>query len=125
VYFIQKIEELHPRQLTRILLFSLLRYVVFIVQYLLLLTVFNVHGNITALAWLVSVKLLVLAVIPSIAMAELGMRGEIGLQLFGLVSNNIVGIVFTTVGIWLINRTLPAVWGALLIIRVRIFKNKE
>lgn len=56
---------------------------------------------------------------------RVGMRGEIGVQLFGLVSNNIVGIIFTTVGIWLINRMLPAVWGALLILRVRIFKNKE
>jgi hypothetical protein len=125
VYLIQKIEELHAKQLTRILLFSFLRYVVFVVQYLLLLSVFHVNGNMISLAWLVCVKFLVLAVIPSIAMAELGMRGEIGVQLFGLVSNNIVGIIFTTVGIWLINRMLPAVWGALLILRVRIFKNKE
>lgn len=124
VYFIQKIEELHKKQLTRILLFSFIRYVVFIVQYLLLLNVFQVNGNIFSLAWMVCVKFLVLAVIPSIAMAELGLRGEIGIQLFGLLSVNIIGIIFTTVGIWFINRVIPAVAGGILILGIRIFKQK-
>ncbi|MBS1578823.1 MAG: flippase-like domain-containing protein [Bacteroidetes bacterium] len=124
IYLIQKIEELHSKQLTKILLLSFIRYVVFVIQYLLLLNVFSVEGSSISFLWLVCVKFLVLAVIPSIAMAELGLRGEIGVQLFGLLSNNLIGIIFTTVGIWLINRMLPAVIGALLILSVRIFKNR-
>ncbi len=123
-YFIQKVEELHAKQLTIILSISFIRYVVFVGQYLLLLHVFNVNANPWDLSWLIAVKFLVLAVIPTIALAELGLRGEIGVQLLGLVSNNTVGILFCTLGIWLINRVLPALLGGIFILGVRLFKNK-
>lgn len=123
-YFIQKIEEIHPKQLTRILLLSSTRYIVFVVQYLLLLYIFNVKATIFQLGGLICVKFLVLSIIPSIALAELGLRGEIGIQLFGLVSNNTIGILFATTGIWIINKVLPALLGGIFILGVRIFKNK-
>lgn len=123
-YFIQKIEEVHPKQLTRILLLSTARYFVFVLQYLLLLTVFNVKANILQLTGLICVKFLILSMLPTIALAELGLRGEISIQLFGIVSNNTLGILFAATGIWVINKVLPAVLGGIFILGVRIFKNK-
>lgn len=107
--------------LLRVFGWSLIRYVVFLFQYILLLEIFGVTDNWFAAAWLVSIQFLVLAVIPTIALAELGIRGRLALELFGWLGSNSLGIVTASSMIWLINLVLPALAGSLLIIRIRIF----
>ena len=111
-YFIEKLEALHWRELTRILLLSFLRYTIFIVQYVLLLQVFGVEVGVLNLMMLVAVLFLVLAMVPSIALAELGFRGKVSLQLFGLFSINHLGIIAAAAGIWIINLIIPAIAGS-------------
>lgn len=124
-YLVEKVEALHWRELTRILLLSITRYMVFIVQYVLLLQVFGVEASVLNLAMMVSVLFLVLAMVPSIALAELGFRGKVSLQLFGLLSVNHLGIVAAAAGIWIINLIIPAIAGSVLILGVRLFRNKQ
>ncbi len=123
-FYIQKIEDFHWKELTKILILSFVRYIVFVIQYLLLLQLFHVEADAVSLVWMVCVLFLVLAVVPTIPVAELGLRGEASKQLFGLLSTNALGIVFTAVFIWLINRVLPAIAGSLFILGVRLFKSK-
>jgi hypothetical protein len=68
--------------------------------------------------------LLVLAIVPTIALAELGFRGKLSLALFGLYSTNTLGIVATAAGIWIINLIIPAVAGTIFIVGIRLFRNK-
>jgi hypothetical protein len=124
-YLIEKLEALDWRELTRILFLSVARYLVFIVQYVLLLQVFGVEATVLNLAMMVSVLFLVLAMVPSIALAELGFRGKVSLQLFGLLSVNHLGIVAAAAGIWIINLIIPAIAGSVLILGVRLFRNKQ
>jgi hypothetical protein len=63
-----------------------------------------------------------LATVPTIALAELGLRGTISLQLFSWYSTNAAGIVATSAGIWFINLVLPALAGSLLILGIKIFR---
>jgi hypothetical protein len=122
--FFESIERLPVRILLRVLGWSLLRYVVFVIQYILLLqSVGVVTGWITAW-WLISVLYLCLAVIPTIALAELGIRGQLALFLFGLISNNALGILTASFGIWFINLVLPAIAGSMMMIGIRIFKTR-
>lgn len=118
------IDHLPVRVLLRVLGWSLLRYVVFVIQYILLLQCFEVTDNIWTAWWLVSILFLVLAIIPTIALAELGIRGKMALELFGLVSANQLGIITASISIWLINLVLPAILGSLLIIRIKIFSSR-
>lgn len=121
-FYLKKVEELHWKELTRILILSFFRYAVFVTQYLLLLQIFKVDANWFSLACLVSVMFLILAIVPSITLAELGLRGSLSIQLIGLVSANTIGILFTAAGIWIINKVLPALAGSLFILGVRLFK---
>ncbi len=121
-FYIQKVEDLHGIELTRILGLSFIRYLVFVAQYLLLLQVFKVDANWISLVWLLCIMFFVLAIVPSITLAELGLRGELSIQLIGLVSTNTIGILFTATGIWLINKVIPALAGSLFILGVRLFK---
>jgi hypothetical protein len=75
--------------------------------------------------WAVSVIFLVLAIIPTFAIAELGVRGKVSLKLIELFSTNSLGISIATVTIWIINLVLPAIAGSLLILSIKIFKNRN
>lgn len=123
-YFIEKLEDFHWKELIRILSLSFGRYFVFIIQYILMLEVFKVNVFWLDAAALVGVLLLILAIVPTIALAEIGIRGKVSLLLFGLVSNNTIGIIATAGGIWLINLILPAIGGTLFILGLRLFKKK-
>jgi hypothetical protein len=68
---------------------------------------------------------LAMAVVPTIALAELGLRGKLAVLLFGVASTNTLGIVLTASGIWLINLVVPALAGSLFILGVKLFRNKK
>jgi hypothetical protein len=121
-FFIQKVETFHWKELTRVLSLSVTRFIVFTVQYLLLLQVFKVEINLVDAWWMICVLFLVLAIVPSIPIAELGVRGNASLQLFGLLSTNTIGIIATAAGIWGINLILPSLAGSLFILGIKLFK---
>jgi hypothetical protein len=73
----------------------------------------------------VSVLFLALAVIPSVALIEVGLRGEMSLMLMGMYSANKLGIGFSSVTVWFINLILPAIIGSLLILNLRVFKKRN
>lgn len=123
-FFIQKLEDFKWQELLKVLLISILRYSVFIIQYLLLLQLFNVDISTITAVWLITIMFLALAIVPTIALAELGVRGKISIFLFGAFSANTVGIVFTASAIWLINLVLPALAGSLFVIGIKFFRNK-
>ena len=117
-------EELTVSVLLRVLLLSLLRFLVFGIQYILMLRFLQVGVGWWPGFWSVSVLFLLLAMVPTVALLELGMRWEYSLVLFGMYSSNTVGIYAAATGIWLINLVLPALVGSLFILGVRIFKER-
>lgn len=123
-YLIESIEDFHPKELTKILLLSVTRFCVFVIQYLLLLHIFNVQVFWLDAVFTTCVLFLVLAILPTIPLADVGLRGEAGLQLFGIISVNTLGIVATATGIWLVNLIIPSIFGSLFMLGVRVFRNK-
>lgn len=118
-YLIEALEKFHTQLLLKLLLLSLLRFAVFIVQYYLLFVLFDVHLSGQQVFWTISVTFLVMAIIPTIAIAELAQRGKVVTAIVGLYSVNELGMTFATAGIWFINLILPAIIGSLLILRMR------
>lgn len=108
-------------QLT-ILLISILRYAIYTAQYLFLLYWMNVNMPFFEGFMMSALFFWVITVIPSITLVELSERGQVGLYLFHHYSDNTVGILTATVGIWCINLILPAIVGSILLIRMRFFR---
>lgn len=121
-YLTNHINEFTKTDLTKFLLFSFFRFVVFIVQYLLAFELFKVEAPLISLTVVTSLLLYCFAFVPSVAFAELGIRGEISLKLMALVSTNKAGTVFAITVIWFVNRILPAFLGSLFVLRVKLFK---
>ncbi len=125
-YLVQALEDFDATLLLRLLSLSLLRFIVFIVQYYLLFRLFDVSITWWQSFWAVSVSFLVLAAIPSFAILELVQRGYVTKTIVGLYSTNIAGIGLATAGIWLINLIIPAIIGSLLILSIKkIYTNKN
>lgn len=126
VYLVNALEDFDATLLLKLLSLSLLRFIVFIVQYYLLFCLFDVQILWWQVFWSVSIAFLILSVIPTFAIADLGLRGKVSLILIGLFSTNAAGIIFTTVGIWLINLVIPAIAGSLLILSIKkIYTDKN
>lgn len=108
--------------LLRVMLLSLLRFLVFGIQYILMLRFLQVEVGWWPGLWMVSVLFLLLAMVPTIALLELGLRWRYSLVLFGIFSPDAVAIYAAATGIWLVNLVLPAMAGSLFIIGVRVFR---
>ena len=112
------------KQLLRILFLSFLRYMVFILQYVVLLHVMQVEINFLTCFRLLTVFYLIIAMAPTIGFTELPLRAAAGVQVLQLYSNNLVGIQAASLGIWIINLVLPAIAGSLLILGIKILKKR-
>ena len=118
------IEDLPVTILLRTISLSFARYIIFVFQYILLLQLFDVEVAVWHSFWLISVLYLILAITPTIALAEVGLRGEVSLLLFGLVSANKFGIAGAATAIWFINLVIPSLLGSLLFLSLKIFSDK-
>lgn len=119
------IGELNVRILLRVLALSFGRYLVFVYQYILILQLLHVDASMWQSFWLITILYLILALIPTVALLELGVRGKVGILLFQTFSANTVGIYAASTGIWLINLILPALAGTVLAAGFKIFNTKK
>lgn len=123
--FVKVLEELHPGRLAHLLWLSCIRYLVFIMQYILLFSVFDVP-----LSWLeafagVSVMFLVMAIVPTFGfLTELGLRWAASIEIIQLLSGNRMGILAVSFSVWLVNLVIPALAGSLLILGVKLYRSR-
>jgi uncharacterized membrane protein YbhN (UPF0104 family) len=124
-YLVEALESFDFKLLFRMLLLSATRFAVFIAQYYLLLQLFDVPVSWVQALWSVSVSFLVMAVLPTPALAELGLRGKVSIILVGLFSTNHLGIFMTSMTIWFVNLVIPAIAGSLFILSIRKIIGKK
>lgn len=125
VKYIEHLGDFSRKQLLRILFLSILRYMVFILQYMLLLHVMQVTLNPVLCFWLLAIYYWLLAFTPTIGFTELPIRATASVQLLQVFTANILGIEVASFAIWLINLVLPAIGGSILILKLKIIKEND
>jgi uncharacterized protein (TIRG00374 family) len=100
------------RELAYTYLLSFLRYVIFCTQQFLLLKLFNADVNYLFCFLLSGLSFLIITIIPSIAIGELGVRGSVNLTVFALANIDASLILIATFSLWLINLAFPAFIGS-------------
>ena len=121
--YINVLETFDAKILLRLLSISFFRYIVFVLQYIFMLQLLQVEQNVWTGFWIITVMFWILAIIPSFAIADLGIRGTVAKTLFSY-SSNTLGILTATFGIWFVNLFIPALIGSLLILGIKIKKEK-
>jgi uncharacterized membrane protein YbhN (UPF0104 family) len=125
LYLIEALGRFNKQFLFQLIFLSFLRYVIFLLQYFLLFALFNVDVSVVVIASVMSVVFLAMSVIPSIALVEIGLRGEVSLKLMGIFSANSLGIGLTTVSVWFMNLIIPAILGSLLLLNIKLIRKNE
>lgn len=113
------------QKLFLILQLSVARYIVFSLQFFLLLKLFSVNIMVVDTFMMIALTFLGITIVPTITATELVVRGSAALIFFGEYSLNHAGIVSASFVLWLINIAAPAIAGTPFIFGLTFFRNKN
>jgi hypothetical protein len=120
-------------ELLNVLLLSIARYLVFSFQFYLLLILFEVNIGYLPAMMLIAISYLILTLIPTLALTELGVRGSVSYYFFGLYFSMAglwteatgMAILAASTSLWLINLALPALLGTLFVYRLKFIRRND
>ncbi|MFM7218266.1 MAG: YbhN family protein [Bacteroidota bacterium] len=115
--------SLRPRVLALLLFQSLVRYLVFCFQFFCLLRFFNIAIGPLIAFGCIAVTYLVMAVVPTIALTELGVRGAVAVMVFAPFTELSEEVVFASSLLWMVNLILPALAGCFFILKWKLVRS--
>ena len=119
-------------ELLNILLISLLRYLIFSFQFYLLLRMFQIPVDYFHAMVLIGLVYIIMTIIPTIALSEMGVRGSVSLYVFHLYFNGQTlsetfsqQVVTASSVLWLFNLAIPAFIGVFFIFKMNFFRKNS
>lgn len=112
-------------ELFRVLMLSVSRYIIFSVQYFILLRIYGCTFDFQSAILMTAMTFFVMTVIPTFAFAELGIRGAVSAYFFGKLTIDILPVLNATFSLWLINLAIPALAGAFFIFNFRLERKRS
>lgn len=122
--YIEVVKRFDQRQLLNILFISFLRYIVYSIQFVLLMKLCLVDISFFTLITTIWLIFWAMAIVPTIAIAEIGIRSETALYFLSPLHTNHVGIISSTILLWLINLIIPALVGCLFVYKMKIYEEE-
>jgi len=125
------LSEFNKQQLIKVLLLSLFRFLIYSTQFYFIFKAFHINMDYIQGMLTVFLLLLSITIVPSIAVAELGIRGLIAIFIFSnlnLMPNQQFTdstLVSVTSLLWLINIVIPAFFGGLFIFKLRFIRKTD
>lgn len=110
------------KKMTAVYLVSLIRYMVFPLQYFVLFKMLDTRIDFSECLSMTAISYFLLAIVPTYAIAEIGARGSMNLLAFSEL-NVPFAVLSVTLLIWIINLIFPALLGVFLIAKFKIQKN--
>lgn len=119
-------------ELAIVLTYSFLRYCIFAIQFYILLLMFSVEIPLMHGLMIISIVFFVMTAIPTVTLAELGIRGSVSLYFIGLYFERFsalneqinAGIISSSSTLWLINLAIPALLGTFFVFRLKFFNKR-
>lgn len=118
VYYFEIIKQYRFKELNILLLFSLLRYLVFSCQFILFLLFFNITLPLHWLLMGVSFVFFVKSVIPTFL--DLGVREAAAIVFFSLFGFKQDWILFASLSLWISNIAFPALMGLIVVFKLKV-----
>jgi len=106
--------------LLNVMFVSLLRYVVFCVQFYFMLRLFNVQLEVWQAIVAIPASYLFVTFTPSVAFSEAAVRSSYAVLFIGAFSGQVVGIALAGISIWMVNFVVPMFVGSVVMVRKRV-----
>ena len=121
VQYVSVMGEYTFAEISRLLVLSLGRYFVFLVQFVLLLILFGVRLSPVEYLSGVSGTFFLKSVVPSVSLlSDLGVRELSAMYLFGLLGEGRLQVLSASLSLWLLNIAVPSAVGLYFVLRVRL-----
>ncbi len=117
--------EYKTSELLHVFSLALLRYAIFVVQFYLLIKMYGGDSAFFPSMIMIAMTYLVITIIPSYTLVELGIRGAAATYFFSKITIDILPILNAVFSLWIINLAIPAFAGAIFMLNFRLEKNKD
>ena len=117
--------EITKITLLETLLITIVRYCVYVIQYILILYFFGVELEFMFLFKIISIMILIQTILPTFALIDVGIRGNVLLFLLSNQVENQLVIVISVLLVWILNLVIPAVIGYLIFLNQKMEANYE
>ena len=125
INYLEVLSEYKKSELLEILGLALMRYIVFTTQFFILLRIFGVQGSFTTEILLINMVFFVMTLIPTFALAEIGVRGAVATYFLTKISPDSLAILNASISLWFVNLVIPAIAGILFIFQFRLGSAKQ
>lgn len=115
--------KLHSKKsLNTVLNLSILRYIIFSIQYYLALKIFGINGGVVIVFSLIALTFFVTSAIPTFALTEIAVRTGVAIYFFGTISDAHASILAASLFLWMINLAIPSIAGSFFVHKLNFFK---
>ncbi|RYY36462.1 MAG: hypothetical protein EOP46_06340 [Sphingobacteriaceae bacterium] len=111
----------HTTELLTILWYSTARFLVFTLQYYLLIHLLLPQLGAFTVVMMVFTFLIIQSALPSLDIFDIGVRGLTAAKLFAYITTQQLAVVACVSLIWLINLIIPAIIGCLFVFKLKFF----
>jgi len=105
----------------RILVYSSSRYLVFTVQYCLVIHLLVPDIQLFEMMMILFIFYFIQSALPSLDLLDIGVRASVATYFFAFVSQQEIAIMAAIACIWLINLIIPAIFGSVFVFKLNFF----
>ncbi len=123
IKYIDIVASYSKEKITKVFLLSAIRYLVFSLQYYLVLLMFDINVGVLVSSTLIALVFFVSSAIPTFAITEIVVRGATAVYFFSFVSSDVNAIIASSLLLWIINIAIPSIVGSFFIWELKFFKD--
>ncbi len=120
IQYLKPLSEYSFKEVCFVLALSFLRYVIFSLQFVLLLFFFNTRIEFFDALIGISLTYFISSLIPVLTFLEIGIRGMAAVFFLGMFSADIPGIISAVTILWLLNLAIPGIIGSFLFFKTKV-----
>ena len=125
IYKLVYLKEISVSLHFKVLLYSILRFAVYLMQYIFILWFFGIDMSLFEGFTGVSSIYLIQSGIPLPPIVDVAARAELAYLIWGMYSENVLGILSATYGLWIINLILPSLLGLFYVIKMNLSNSSD
>lgn len=122
--YVDVVRRLPHALLLNVLTISVLRFLIYSTQLVILFYFVHIEAPFFTLMSFTWAIFWTLAVVPTIALAELGVRGQTAVFFMSALSTNTLGIVSAMLLLWFINLIIPALSGCFFVWNMKLYDDE-
>ncbi|WP_236537093.1 lysylphosphatidylglycerol synthase domain-containing protein [Sphingobacterium composti Ten et al. 2007 non Yoo et al. 2007] len=108
-------------QLGNVLLLSLMRFVIFTSQYIILMAVMLPEINVLPMVMMIFILFFVQSALPTLDIFDFSVRSFVASNLYAYITTQDIAVMAIVSFIWFVNLILPAIIGSVFVLNVNYF----